>query len=133
MQRISAQVPDVQADALDAAVADGRFTSRSAAVRQALDLLMEPPRAEVEVVRAEVVPVEPGVSRDPSPFEPSQVPGRSRDVLEIVRRIALPLLGTGVLGLATGLAVGRRRAAPQIQPVLAVYSEEFWRIAVRRD
>lgn len=118
MQRISAQVPDAQVAALDAAVAEGRWTSRSAAVRQALDLLLAPPRVDVEVVEAELVLPGDGLS----------APYRSRAALDVARRVALPLLGTGALALATRMVVSRRRPAP---PAPVRYREE-WRVAFWR-
>jgi Arc/MetJ-type ribon-helix-helix transcriptional regulator len=119
MQRISSQIPDAQAEALDAAIAEGRFASRSAAVRQAIDLLLEPPRADIEVVEAEIV------------LDAPPLPDRQREALDVARRFALPLLGTGALALATRLVV-RRRPQPHPARRLAFYSEEMWRVAVRR-
>jgi Arc/MetJ-type ribon-helix-helix transcriptional regulator len=98
-QRITAQISDDEAAALDEAVASGRFPSRAAAVRAAIALLAEEP----EVVEGElVVPEPPALPVAASP-------------VELARRALVPLVSAGAVGLAAGLA--RRRTRLPAGPV----------------
>jgi Arc/MetJ-type ribon-helix-helix transcriptional regulator len=100
-QRIMAQITDEEAEAIDAAVAEGRYPSRAAAVRAGLALLLsdEAP-AQVETITGEILP------------EPVSLPvAQRRDwtpALDIARRAALPVLGTGAAALGTRLLLRRR-------------------------